>query len=96
MKNEFFIDLECNCNLHDELPYFAAGIIEDDYRENKKESISGKDYCVVFIDPWGDVCREWRGIDEIKIIEVSHSAFEMLKTNINMLEGAKNEKWFNL
>jgi len=80
--NQFFIDKDCESNLEDGLPYFAAGIIEFDFRINKTSSPSGKDFAVVFINPWGVVSREWRAFDDIRIIEVDEYDFEKLKQDI--------------
>ena len=62
----FFIDLELN--LTDGLPHYTTGLIEEDYTKNGKGSPSGKDYCVAFIDHGGEVNREWRAVDEIKLL----------------------------
>ena len=84
--NKFFIDKDCEPNLENGLPYFAAGIIEKDWRIDEKWSPSGKDFAVVFINPWGIVSREWRAFDDIRIIEVDNYDFEMLKESIRSHE----------
>ena len=89
--NKFFIDKNCEENLKDGLPYFAAGIIEEDYRIDERQSFSGKDFAVVFIDPWGVVSREWRAFDDIRIIEVNNYDFEMLKESIRSYENQYKE-----
>jgi len=87
--NKFFIDKDCESNLEDGLPYFAAGIIDLDLRIDSKSSPSGKDFVVVFINPWGTVSREWRAFDDIRIIKVDEYDFEKLKEAI---EGTE-DKW---
>ena len=89
--NKFFIDKNCEENLKDGLPYFAAGIIEQDCRAGIKQLPSGKDFAVVFIDPWGVVSREWRAFDDIRIIEVNNYDFEMLKESIRSYENQYQE-----
>lgn len=78
----FFIDTDCESNLENGLPYYAAGLIESDYTNDGKGSVSGKDFVVAFIDPWGDIQREWRAINEIRIIEASESDYDWLKFSI--------------
>jgi len=84
--NQFFIDKDCESNLEDGLPYFATGLIEQDWRINKTSSPSGKDFAVAFIDPWGIVNRAWRAFDDIRIIEVDEYDFEKLKQYIESHE----------
>jgi len=97
---KFFIDKDCEPNLEHGLPFFAAGIIEQDFRSNNEFLIqsfvqsdislaptkSGKDFAVVFIDPWGIVNRAWRAFDDIRIIDVDSCDFEILKDAIEILE----------
>ena len=85
--NKFFIDKSCEENLMHGLPYFAAGIIEKDWRINEKPALSGKDFAVVFINPWGTVSRQWRAFDDIRILEVDEEDFEALEYAI---EGHEN------
>ena len=84
----FFIDKTCGGNLQDGLEFYAAGIIESDYTKNGAGSSSGKDYAVAFINPWGEVERQWRSVDEIRIIKADESDFELLKIAIYPEEGA--------
>lgn len=81
----FFLDKESGRNLKDGLPYFAAGIIDGDFRKDGKPSVSGKDFAVLFVDPWGGVQCEWRAEDEIQIFEVDEDDFENLKDAIKAL-----------
>jgi len=84
--NKFFIDKDCELNLENGLPFFAAGIIEQDFRAGIKQLPSGKDFAVVFIDPWGIINRAWRAFDDIRIINVDSCDFEILKDAIKILE----------
>jgi len=92
MKNKYFIDTECNSNLREGIEYYAVGLIDGDYTDNGKPSGSGKDYAVVYINPWGEVEREWRAKDEIKIVDIDESDYENLKRSIKEREKAQNSK----
>ena len=76
---KFFIDVECESKLHRGLPYYASGIILEDYRENGEPRASWKDFVVSYIDPWGNNITAWRGMHEIKIIEVAEVDYEYMK-----------------
>lgn len=82
--NRFFIDKDCETNLTNGLPYYASGIIESDYTEDGKGRPSGKDFTVIFIDPWGNIQREWRSVDSIRIIEADEYDFNLLKDSIGI------------
>lgn len=71
--NYFFIDKDQS----DEngLEFFAAGIVESKHF-NEKPNVSGKDYCVVYICPFGFVERAWRSVNEIKMYQVDKTEFE--------------------
>jgi hypothetical protein len=75
----FFNDLKSGENFKNGLQFHAAGIIEKDYRKNGKPSLSGKDFIVSYIDPWGNNSIEWRSENEIEIFEVGREDFEYLK-----------------
>lgn len=88
-KYYFFVDLGCEENLKDDLVYYAAGIILSDDRVNGEPSVSGKDFCVQYICPRGTTPREWRAVDEIRLIETSEFNYEVLKYQIEKLENQK-------
>lgn len=83
---KFFIDKNCNSNQEHSLPYYAAGIIEEDYRKDGHKTDSGKDFAVIYIDPWGEVQREWRSIDEIEMIEASFEDYIYLNLCIGNIK----------
>lgn len=87
----FFNDLEGGSNLEFGLDYLAAGIVESKHFD-KVPNVSGKDYCVVYISPWGAVEREWRAASEIRIYTVDPDDYELLKTAITTLETTITEK----
>jgi hypothetical protein len=78
----FFIDKYCDENMEHGLSYYASGLIETDYTKEGKGNPSGKDFSVIFIDPWGEVKGEWRGVDEILIIDANVDDFVKLQENI--------------
>lgn len=90
MSNLFFRDLSCDGCLEGGLEYLTSGIVESKHFDDKP-SVSGKDYSVVYISPFGIVEREWRAEAEIKIYEVDACDFENLKTAIYQLEKAQTE-----
>lgn len=85
VKNTFFVDKGNGSNLENGLPYFAAGIVLSKHFD-KEPNASGKDYCVRYISPFGEVCCEWRAADEISIIEVDSHDFEHLERVIQEFE----------
>lgn len=69
MKKQF-IDTDKNANLSNGIEFYAVGLVLEDYTINGKGSPSGKDYCVAFIDPWGQYSCAWRTVGEITISDI--------------------------
>lgn len=81
-----FVDNDCQSNLVNGLPHYGAGIITEDFRKDGKSTPSGKDFSVLYIDPWGSVNSEWRSMGEIRIItDADETDFEMLSHAIESL-----------
>lgn len=72
-----FIDKSCAANLQNGLEYYAAGLIISDHSDTS--GISGKDYAVAHIDPWGTCQYEWRAKDEIVISDIDQYDYEYLQ-----------------
>ena len=91
MDSCFFNDLEVAGNHEFGLDYLAAGIVESKHFD-KEPNVSGKDYCVVFINPWGVVERQWRAASEIRVYAVGPEDYEQLKTAIAVIDNNSTEK----
>ena len=78
MKRQF-IDNDKNGNLTDGVEFFAVGLIVGDYTDNGLGNPSGKDYCVEFIDPWGQHHCAWRAVEEITISDIDDVDAEKLE-----------------
>lgn len=90
LQRLFFNDLNCSGNLEDGLEYRGSGIVESKHFDSVP-SVSGKDYCVVYISPFGLVKREWRAASEISIYAATDDDFERLKSAIECLEAEQNK-----
>ena len=77
-----FIDINCEENLIDGLPYYAAGLVlEDD-----QCGASDKRFLVEFIDPFGRYQTEWRSSNEITVREISERDFLHIKECYSKIE----------
>lgn len=79
----FFLDMQPISE--NGLQYRATGIVESKHFE-KVPSVSGKDYAVVYISPWGEAVREWRSASEITVYEVDEQDFDRLVNAFEDLE----------
>jgi len=78
-----FFDKDPNANLENGMLYHAAGLVQSNHMINDESSVSGKDYCVTFIDPWGNLVNAWRAKSDVVTYdlcdtdaEILHLAFE--------------------
>lgn len=81
-----FFDKEPNANLENGVLYHAAGLVESNHMINDEPSLSGKDYMVTFIDPWGRLMHAWRAKDEIVTYELSEGDAEILQSAFDAVE----------
>lgn len=87
----FFVDLGCEENFNAGLPYFAAGIVIEDARNNGESYSSGKDLVVSYIDPWGTPQRCWRSAEEVRLIPTNNEDYELLRCAIESAYNAGGE-----
>lgn len=52
------------------ITYVATGLVTTDYSQGGVGSPSMKDYSVVYINPLGSCCSEWRGVGEVRLFEM--------------------------
>ncbi|AFH14891.1 hypothetical protein LU11_gp360 [Pseudomonas phage Lu11] len=64
-----FRDKTHEANLIYGVSYYAVGLIVQDFSTSATPG-SGKDYAVMYIDPWGNLQQEWRATDEIEIFDM--------------------------
>ena len=74
-----FIDKEKAGNLHSGLEYYACGLVISDHtKEGGLGNLSGKDYSVGYIDPWGQYQSEWRCVEEVEVSPIDDDDAEWL------------------
>lgn len=81
-----FFDKDPNANLENGVLYHAAGLVESNQMINDEPTLSGKDYSVTFIDPWGRLIHAWRAKDEIVTYELCNTDAEILQAAYDALE----------
>lgn len=86
----FFYDL--NVTIEKGLEFTASGLIDSKWSKDKA-NVSGKDYCVSYITPFGDIYNDWRDASEIKSYTVEHSDYINLKFVISQLDKAQSANW---
>lgn len=81
-----FFDKDPNANLENGVLYHAAGLVDGNHMIKDEPSLSGKDYSVTFIDPWGRLIHAWRAKDEIVTYELCDTDAEILQAAYDALE----------
>jgi hypothetical protein len=85
----FFYDL--NVTIKNGLKFTASGLVDTKASENYPNC--GQDYSVRYINPFGDVCHDWRDASEIKTYTVEQRDFIMLELEISELYQLKSANW---
>lgn len=62
--------------------YCGAGIVESIHLPEEGKQRSGKEIVVYYISPRGEVCREWRGLEEIHLTCADEADYEYLRSII--------------
>jgi hypothetical protein len=81
-----FFDKDPNANLENGVLYHAAGLVESNNMINNEPTLSGKDYMVTFIDPWGRLMHAWRAKSDVVTYELSDTDAEILQAAFEAVE----------
>jgi len=81
-----FIDKGKDENFLNGIAYYACGIIMEDHMENGQPNVSGKDYAVKYIDPWGRVNYVWRASGDVEVSPIDEGDYQLLLMAIERLE----------
>jgi hypothetical protein len=88
MKYLMFKDKEPQIDQDTEIYFTAVGIVESISHEKNKPSESGKDVCVMSLNPLTlDIDVEWRAWGEIEVKEVESFVYDYLKSKIERMRG---------
>lgn len=81
-----FFDKDPNANLQNGMLFHAAGLIQSNHMLDDMPTLSGKDYYVTFIDPWGQLVNAWRAKDEVVTYELCEGDAETLHLAFEAVE----------
>lgn len=73
-----FIDKSKEENLRDGIEFYAVGLVTHDNMVDGKPRKSGKDYAVMYIDPWGELVYSWRAAGDIEVTPIDRCDYETL------------------
>ena len=84
LSNLAFHDNVDNPNHDRGVTFWAAGLVTAKYFDGEP-STSGKDYTVVYINPFGEIVTEWRSTKDITLIQLDPTQYNELRAAIKAL-----------